>query len=378
MALLDFLFEGTPPPQVTSYGSTSANLPDWFSAYAQALAAKASAVAGEPYQGYTGPRVAPLTVDQTGAYGAVRGALGTSAPRYDAAGNLVAAGGTASSLGAADPLIAAARGLSPTGAAAPYLAGASGTFPEAASAYMSPYITGVTDRIAELGTRNLTENVLPRIQDEFIAAGQPGSSRSAEFSSRAVRDAVNEIAGQQSLALQSGYGLAGSQYATDAARKAALAATAGGLTGTEQGALGNLAQLTGQLTGETAGRGITAGTQLGALAGARQQTGTAEAAALEAAGAAEQANQQQNLDVAYQRFLEERNYPRTNIELLNAALRGVPMATSTTTTGTAPATVMGSSPLAQIAGGGLSAAAIYSLLNKKARGGRIRGALSHG
>ena len=84
-------------------------------------------------------------------------------------------------------------------------------------------------------------------------------------------------------------------------------------------------------------------------------------------------------------FTEERDYPRTNIALLNQALRGVNPPTSTTSTVTGPAQVVGASPLAQLAGAGLSAAALGKVFGARGgrvrvpyrRGGTVRGALSY-
>lgn len=386
MSFTDFLFGGTAPPQTTSYSSTSANLPDWWSAYAQGLLSKTSAVAGEPYQKFTGPRVAGLTPDQNQGFDVVRASTGVADPNLTQAGNLFDTAAGTDSFAAAQPNLAAAGALNQVAAGQPYLDQAGQTFPQNVDAYMSPYMTNVTDRIAELGNRNLTEKILPTVQDQFIAAGQPGSARASEFSSRAIRDTANEIAGQQSAALQQGYGQAGQLFQADASRQGALASTAGQLTAGQQGVLSQLAQLTGQLTSDTAGRQITAGGKLADLGSLQQQTALKDAAALDAIGGTQQQQQQRNLDTAYSDFLEERNYPRENIALLNQALRGVNPPASTTSTGTAPATSMGSSPLAQIAGTGLSAAALANLLKKRGgrvqvpyrRGGPVRGALSYG
>ena len=68
MAITDFLFRGTAPPEVSTFSSTTANVPDWWASYVKGTIAKASQIAGEPYQAYTGPRVAGDTADQTAAF----------------------------------------------------------------------------------------------------------------------------------------------------------------------------------------------------------------------------------------------------------------------------------------------------------------------
>jgi len=120
--------------------------------------------------------------------------------------------------------------------ASPYLNAASGSFPQSADAYMNPYNRNVTDRIAELGARNLGENLLPQVSDDFIKAGQYGSTRQRDFVGRAVRDTQDSILGKQADVLQQGYGQAAQTYQADAARQAGLAGTAGNL-GLGQGSL---------------------------------------------------------------------------------------------------------------------------------------------
>lgn len=49
MAITNFLFEGSAPPSTTTYGTTTQNLPTWYSDYTQGLINKANAVAAMPY-----------------------------------------------------------------------------------------------------------------------------------------------------------------------------------------------------------------------------------------------------------------------------------------------------------------------------------------
>lgn len=383
MAVTDFLFSGSPPPQVDTYSATTASVPDWWSTYTKGLIAKASSIAGEPYQAYTGPRVAGATPDQTASYDAIRAGQGAFQPGLTAATDLATSAGGANPLGTAQPYLAQAGALNAPAAAQPYVDAASGSFPDAAASYLSPFVNDAASRTAELTTRNLLEKTLPAVQDQFIGAGQAGSTRGAEFTSRAVRDAQNEISGNIGALVNQAYSTAGNLYQTDAARQAALAGTVGNLTGAQAGQYANIGALSGQLESAGASNQLAASDRLGALGLDTQSAGLRDAAALQAVGQEQQNEQQRNLDTAYQAFLEQRNYPRENIEFLNSAIRGVNPPTSSTKSGTQPATSVGASPLAQLAGAGLSAAAISNLI--KARGGRVsvprapvRGALSGG
>ena len=378
MPLLDFLFEGDPPPQATRYESTSANLPDWYAAYTQGLLAKSNAIAAEPYQTYMGPRIAGLTPDQSAAFDKTRQVAGSTAPMYDAAGNMISAAGNNDALSLARPGINAATSKSAVTAADPYLKRAGETFTGSnVDAYMDPYRTNVTDRIAELGNRNLMERVLPGISDQFVAAGQLGSTRNSEFMSRAVRDSAGEIAGAQAGALSQGYQNAAQNFGTDAGRAADVASKYGSLTTADQGALLKGAELTGDLGGSDAARRLDAGRSYADLATARQGSGLKDAAALEAIGKTQQGQAQQNLDLAYESFSDERDFPKEQTDYLNRMIRGLQVPTASTLERTGPLSdMMGPSPLGQLAGAATGVGALMSAFNGKKRGGRI--AMAHG
>jgi len=190
--------------------------------------------------------------------------------------------------------------------------------------YMNPYIDQVVDTIAERGGRNLTENILPGVNSTFTGAGQFGSSRNAEFNARAMRDANEGILAEQGRALSQGFGDSMGAY--------------------QQGRQQQL----------------QAGQGLGALANQGQALGLQGAAALEGVGGAQQEQGQRNLDVGYQNFQEQRDYPRQNVAMMSNVLRGQPIPMNTTTTTTAPATQnqLSPSPLGQVVG---AAGAGYSL-----------------
>jgi len=165
-------------------------------------------------------------------------------------------------LGAASPYLSksdltTAQSLSEraTAAADPYMQAAAQSSAQNIGQYMNPYTQNVTDQMAKLGARNLSENLLPAVSDQFVRAGQFGGSRMGEFGSRALRDTQEAVLNQQAQALQSGYGQALGASQADLARQAQLAGTAGSIAGADlsrilQGATqyGNLGQTAGQLT----------------------------------------------------------------------------------------------------------------------------------
>lgn len=367
MPFLDFLFEGKPPPIQTTSSKSESNLPEWYNTYMQALLAKANTVAAEPYNPYMGPTVAPLTADQQAAAQGVRGAQGAALPALGQARSVLTSATGIDPSAAAAPYLGAAGATNIPGAAAPYMAAAGRTFPGAAAEYMSPYTTGVVNRIAELGNRNLTESLLPSIQDKFIAAGQVGSRRNAEFGSRAVRDTANEIAGQQAAALEAGYGQAGQMFGADASRAAGLASAAA-QQAQSQGALqASLAGTAGNLANTRAGILTQGAGALSDLGTAEQTARMRDAAALGGVGATEQSNIQANLDAAKAAFGEERAYPAAQTQYIKSLLAGTADGTGTKETVTsAPSGSSSPSSASQLA----SLAILARMF--KAKGGAVR------
>ena len=213
--VLDFLFEGKPPSSVTTYGQTVKNIPKWMSDYTQGLIGRANAIAAEPYQAYEGPRIAGFSPDQLSAFDMTRSSTGSYEPYM--------AGATA--------LTGEAGNTNPLAVASPYLESAGGSFNENVQQYMDPYIQNVLDRQQTLSQRNLTENILPSVQDAFVGSSGFGGDRMAEIMGRVARDSAEGLQGQQLGALSQAYGQAGQLYGTDAARQLQAGATAGTLAG---------------------------------------------------------------------------------------------------------------------------------------------------
>jgi hypothetical protein len=330
MAVLDFLFEGSPPKSVTTYGETSSDTPAWYNDYTQGLISKANAIAAEPYRAYTGPRVAGFTDLQKQAYAKVPGAAASYQPY----------------LGGASSQLSQAASGSALDAAQQYFNPASQTGLKGINEYMNPYTSNVVDRLGQLSKRQLEENIMPSIQNQFIAGGSFGGSRSGEAMGRAVRDLGESTLAAQSQALERGYSQSAQQLQQDLNR------------------LAQMGQVSGTLSQGDLNRRLAAGEQFGKLGALSQTLGLNEIAALESAGATQQALNQQNLDVAYQDFARQRDYPRDMISFLNAAVRGLEIPTTTYREEYGPAAAYQPSPLSQIAQG---AATAYGLYNMKPR-----------
>ena len=258
-----------------------------------------------------------------------------------------------------------------------------------------------SSRMGEMGARaarDMQEAVLnAQAQAAQQGYGQALSAAQADLARQAqLAGTVGSISGADLSRILQG----GSQYGN-------LAQTAGQLTGQQMQQLANLGQTTGQLTGQQmqqlANLGQTTGQltsqqmqNLASLGQARTQAGqaqqqfglsaaqaeqqaraqdyqrqmsalnqfaamqqqeqgmrAADAAALETAGQAQQAQQQRQLDMAYQQFQEQNLYPKQQMDWLSTQIRGMAPVTPQTVTqaGQTTGATYSASPLSQLAAG---------------------------
>jgi hypothetical protein len=278
----------TPSTQAVSSTSVSA-LPDWYTNYAMDILSNQQAISNQPYTLYNAPRIAEMAPQQQQAFDMAGQAAGAFQP------GLQQATQTTQNV---DPYL----GLY---AASPYYQQSGQTSASQVGEYMNPYTDQVVNRIGQVGARTLNEQILPGIRDKFIGGGTYGGSRNAELFGRGVRDAMEGISAAQSQALQQGYQGSLGAAQTDLAR---------------QGELGsNIAQQYGAAGSQQ----LAQGNQLAGLAGQQQSLGLTGAGALQASGAAQQGQAQKNLDLAYQDFLRQQQYPQQQNTALMGALQGV-------------------------------------------------------
>jgi len=287
--LTTFLNSGNAAVQPKAYTKENV-LPDWYNNYTQQLLSNQAATMNAPYLTYQGPRVAGFTPQQQQGMQMV----GQAATAYQP--------GLNTAQQATQDLMKAPGGLE---AAQPYLTNAGQTSASQVQQYMNPYQEAVVDRIGDLGARTLREKLLPEISDNFIKSGQFGGSRQAEMIGRGLRDTMEGISAQQAQALSSGYTGALTAAGNDMSRFAGLSQTAGAL---QQGDI-------------TSGRANAA--QLASMAGQQQALGLTGANAVQQVGALQQAQDQKNLDVGYQDFINEREDKQKRINDAAATLKAV-------------------------------------------------------
>lgn len=283
MSTTDFLFNNQAPAVWTSPSWSNTSSPEWWQAATQGLIGKASSVAGQDYQPYSGPRIADLSPLQQSAI--------STATNYQP--------GVDQTFGAAKENLTTGGNLFDQ---------------NEFSKFQSPYTEGVVNRIAQLGERNLVENLLPNVNDTFIKAGQFGSTGNTDFTLRALRDTNESVLGQQATALESSQKNAMDDYQAAKNRQIQSGQTLGAL-GTLQGT-----EQRNQLENEM---------KLGTVA---------------------QGQAQANLDLAKSDFDTQNNYPTQQLYMLNNIIRGLAPGNSTTTSYSSAPTTGSASPLSNIAG----------------------------
>ena len=241
MSAETFIADGR-PANANPYASTEQSvLPDYYTDAAMQTLANQQAVSARPTPIYPGPRIADFTAMQNMAFEQTPGA----AKAYE-----------------------------------PYLAQAGRSTADVTQQFMNPYTSQVVDRIGQMGTRALNEQILPGIEGSMIRAGQFGGTRQAELMGRAVREATEGISAQQSQALERGY-----------------------------------AQSLGAAQQEQ--------TRQGGLASLAQQLGLRGVDALQTAGGLQQGQTQRNLDLAVSDFERQFNAPQQNIDAMIKTMQGL-------------------------------------------------------
>jgi hypothetical protein len=270
-----------------------------------------------PYQAYGGQRIAGFNPMQERVF--------QNVANQQVAGQVGA--GTA---------MAGAAGLGSLGAGADYRNMA--TNPNATAAYMSPYMQNVVDvqkneAFRDAQMRNIGANLGAARQGTY------GGARQLLAEQERNRNLQQQMANIQAT---------GTQNAFQAAQQAQQFGTTAGLQGYGQALQG--ASTLGQL-------GQTQFGQQQAINAAQQQV-----------GAVQQAQAQQGLDLAYQDFLKQRNYPYQQLAFMSDMTRGIPLSQAAQQVYTAPP-----STASQLGGLGMSALGIYGMSGGfKAKGGHIK------
>jgi hypothetical protein len=294
------------PAAPTSTSQTT--IPEYAKPYAEKMLGKSEALTESPYQTYGGQRMATATPEQQ----AVRqNVAGMEQPGQFAAGTGLAAAG----------------GLGALGAGQQYMQMA--TDPMAQQAFMSPYMQNVVDLQKQEAIRDAQKGQLAQNLGA-VRQGTYGGARQLLAGTERERNLQQNLANIQATGAQKAYeqAMQGMQFGTTAGIQGGQAATQAGAT-------------------------------LGQLGIGQQQAGVDLAKAQEAFGAMGQAEQQKALDLQYQDYLQQQQYPYKQLGFMSDILRGSAnlAATGGKTVYEAPPSVA-----SQIGGLGLAGLGVYNLL----------------
>jgi hypothetical protein len=320
--------------------------PAWVDAAAQKNLDLADQLATKPYTGYAGQLLANIDPYTKNAQTALLNLANTNnydVPLNAATNQLVSdIGYTPTSLSANTVGRSAVRELDPT------------MLNKRTADLMNPYTNTVIDNTI----KDMDKSRIQALQltgDKAIAANAFGGDRHGLMEAQVNKDFVDSVGNMSANLRNSQYNnamnaaLASGQY--DAGQDAQIALA-------NQKAAQDTAQFN-QTTGLDAMKARLAGTSmLPSAVSAERQNQIADASILENVGAFNQNRSQQELDLAYSKYLEEQNYPRDMLNLRVQALGGTPY--GSTTTGIQP--TQGSNPIAGAMGGAMMGASLGSMM----------------
>ena len=317
---------------------------------------------------YKGPRVAGFLPDQTAAQAKTRAlrdptqiAQGTYALNRGLIGANTAMGG-----------LGAARGFTPGTITSEdvtetitddTLTTDKFTDPGIAASYMNPYQQQVVDVQTQEARRQADIAKAGRGMGS-IGRGTFGGGRQALMESEADRALATQLGAIQARGSQQAYQQGQQAFTQDQARNLQMqkANQAADLQAQQLNQTGN--QFTADLNKQLGLGGLqaqsTIGGQLGQLGALDQQTDLQRIQALAASGAEQQAMDQEYLNAAQQKYLEQANAQRAMLEYQSNILRGTAGALGSTQTQYAAAPSMAS----QIGGLGLAGLGLYNMMGR--------------
>jgi len=287
------------------------NLPKYVRPYFERLLDRTEAESLRDYETYEGQRLAEEAQDTLDSRQRARDVAGTPIAGLPAAQAATTAG--------------VGRALQGMGFEA-------GQFDSAAAdQYMSPYMQQVVDVQKERAILDAQRQGAGR-GAQAVQAGAFGGSRAAVQEALAGEALNRQLAEIQASGQQQAFEQAQQQFERDRAARAD-------------------AERIGLGAGELAGQQARSLADLGRLA----REGDIESARLlEQVGKDITTREQAGLDLAYQDFVRQRDFPRENLQFLSSILRGVPITPSTETT-----TMQAYNPIQQLLGTGISALGLY-------------------
>jgi len=211
--------------------------------------------------------------------------------------------------------------------------------------YMSPYMQNVVD-IQKQQARSDFDRSQARRDADAVSAGAFGGSRRGVVDALAEESLQNQLEDIQAMGQQQAFEQASRQFEADRAARQfgarqALSGEQAALTAAGQ--LGSMGQQFGNI-----GAGL-------ATLGERQRAADIQGAQLlDTVGRDIRAEDQARLDLSYEDFLRQREYPQRQYERLASILRGIPV-----TPNVEQQRMASYNPISQALGAGISALGLY-------------------
>ena len=338
---------GTQQQQPTRSTVTQSNLPEYVEPYFTQLLEDAQAAQAAVYTPYTGERVQGFDPLQTQGFTAAETAAAGIPAGMEAAqkyyGSLFGEGGGPDAFQATDY-----SALTDVFAPSETRYDPSTAYQD----YMNPYIENVMD-----AQRSREERLFQRgLRDERTQAQRAGGQ--AAFGSRqalreeAQRAEMNRRLGEQEAGLRSQAYQTAQQQAQQQFDKQMQRQLQEAQLGLQAGQAGAAEAL------QEAQYGLTAAQQMAGLDPDLFKQQLAQADVLQQLGATQQQMDQTNLDLAYQDFINQRDYDKQMINFMSSILRGVPVSPQSEVIEYQPPPSFGG----QLAGAGLGAAGLLKAL----------------
>lgn len=370
--------KGSSQPTTQNVKTETSNLPEYARPYFEGLLQRGQTALSQPYTPYRQERLAGFTPQQQQVQQEYAG-LQTPG-QFGAASNMAQQAGLASmTAGQYDPAQFYSQQVQ-SGPLNYFQMGGPQSFtqPGAAGRYMSPFMQQALEPQMREAVYSAKRG---QLAEDLGAArqGTYGGSRQLLASMERERNLGQQMGDIQARGYQTAFEQAQNQFNTEQqARQAAAQANLQAALGVQElGARNDLqAQMANQQYGLEAQRlgeqsrqfgsqqglaGLAQAGQmaqtLGNLGQYQSQADLSRLSAQQSSAAQQQALNQQALDIAYQDFLRQRDYPMEQLQQYSSLLRGVPVTPSSTQTTYAPSPSLG----AQLAGAGLSAASLYNM-----------------
>jgi hypothetical protein len=350
--------------QHTTSTVTQQDIPEEFFPYFERMLIRGEEQSLQPYIPYDGQRIADQSADTLASQDMVRDIATRGDPSLDYATGLTAQNATDALQYGDRP----AYQFSPFGDFQEFGFSDSGRFTgDAVGEYMSPYIQNVLD----LQKARAEEDYLTQQGSRSaraVSAGAFGGSRQQVAESMAEDDMLTRMRELDATGLQSAYTDAQRMFEADrSARFQTEGARASEAARVQGGRAAELARVQGSQAGENLARdqlGLDAlgqsssmAAQLAALSEQARAGDIQSAQLLELVGRSNEARSQADLDLAYEDFIRQQNYPMDQIQQLAGMIHGLPVQPAGTTSTQTPY-----NPIQQALGMGISALGLYNAM----------------